>query len=82
VRYRDFRKTNPYFSSLPGFRRLKITPKEGNIFAFVEFEDIHTSTHALSTYNGTLLGSYPMRIEYAKSKMGEKRTQDTAHDIH
>jgi len=61
-----------FFGALPGFKRLKMTPKFGYLVAFVEFESETLSTTALKTYNGQTMGSQPMRIEYARSKMGEK----------
>eukprot|EP01126_Amoeba_proteus_P061427 TRINITY_DN8247_c0_g1_i4.p1 TRINITY_DN8247_c0_g1~~TRINITY_DN8247_c0_g1_i4.p1 ORF type:complete len:149 (-),score=28.90 TRINITY_DN8247_c0_g1_i4:112-558(-) len=60
------------FSGIPGFRRMKLSPKEGALFAFVEYADIQSSTQALYTLNGFTLGNMAIRLEFAKNKMGEK----------
>ncbi|RRT63238.1 hypothetical protein GW17_00005496 [Ensete ventricosum] len=69
------------FSRCPGFIKLKMQNKNGLPVAFVDFQDVNSSTGALSHLQGTILYSSVgegMRLEYAKSRMGlrkrEKRT--------
>lgn len=63
------------FSDLPGFRRLKMLSKGlGSPVCFVEFLDVHTATYAKQILHGRIFGTGEkggIRIEYAKSKMGE-----------
>eukprot|EP01126_Amoeba_proteus_P000665 TRINITY_DN10187_c0_g2_i12.p1 TRINITY_DN10187_c0_g2~~TRINITY_DN10187_c0_g2_i12.p1 ORF type:complete len:249 (-),score=37.37 TRINITY_DN10187_c0_g2_i12:148-894(-) len=60
------------FSGSQGFKKLKLTVKEGSAFAFIEFEDVDASTVALNTYNGMTLANSTFRIEFAKSQMGTR----------
>eukprot|EP01126_Amoeba_proteus_P021285 TRINITY_DN2155_c0_g1_i8.p1 TRINITY_DN2155_c0_g1~~TRINITY_DN2155_c0_g1_i8.p1 ORF type:complete len:147 (-),score=24.85 TRINITY_DN2155_c0_g1_i8:47-487(-) len=60
------------FSTVAGFKRLKINPKDTGVFAFVEYSDIQSSTQALYSLNGCSVGGSQIRVEFAKSKMGEK----------
>ncbi|CAL9098807.1 unnamed protein product [Musa textilis] len=69
------------FSRCPGFIKLKMQNKNGLPVAFVDFQDVNSSTGALNHLQGTILYSSVgegMRLEYAKSRMGlrkrEKRT--------
>ncbi|KAJ6796284.1 putative U2 small nuclear ribonucleoprotein B'' [Iris pallida] len=63
------------FSRCPGFLKLKIQTKNGLPAAFVDFKDVACSAEAKRHLQGTFLHSSPgkpMRLEYAKSRMGLK----------
>lgn len=49
--------------------------------AFVEFEDIQAATNALNAYNGIYFGGSTLKVEYAKSRMGEKRNTEFKDEI-
>lgn len=63
------------FKKSPGFCRLRLNNKGGAPVAFVEFANIMNASYALATLQGTMLQSSErgtgIRIEYAKTKMGE-----------
>jgi len=60
------------FSRSPGFKRLKYG-KEGT-HCFVEYSDEHASTTAMQSLdNFPIDESNVLRIQYAKSRMGESR---------
>ncbi|KAI4327423.1 hypothetical protein L6164_019887 [Bauhinia variegata] len=63
------------FSRCPGFLKLKVQSTYGPPVAFVDFQDVASSTGALNSLQGTILYSSPegMRLEYAKSRMGMRR---------
>lgn len=65
------------FADLPGFRRLKMHSKGSSPVCFVEYLDVFTATNAMQTLRGRNLQSSAekggIRIEYAKTKMGEGR---------
>ncbi|XP_004511897.1 uncharacterized protein [Cicer arietinum] len=65
------------FSRFPGFLKLKMQSTYGAPVAFVDFQDVASSTGALNSLQGTLLHSSPvdegMRLEYAKSRMGMRK---------
>lgn len=65
------------FADLPGFRRLKMHSKGSSPVCFVEYQDIYTATHAMNVLRGHIIQSSSekggIRIEYAKTKMGEGR---------
>eukprot|EP01126_Amoeba_proteus_P020592 TRINITY_DN2093_c0_g2_i12.p1 TRINITY_DN2093_c0_g2~~TRINITY_DN2093_c0_g2_i12.p1 ORF type:complete len:287 (+),score=41.78 TRINITY_DN2093_c0_g2_i12:235-1095(+) len=60
------------FGSISRFKRLRLTRKETTSFAFVEYYDLQASIRAIYTLNGHLLGKTPLRIEFARNKMGER----------
>eukprot|EP01126_Amoeba_proteus_P021282 TRINITY_DN2155_c0_g1_i3.p1 TRINITY_DN2155_c0_g1~~TRINITY_DN2155_c0_g1_i3.p1 ORF type:complete len:136 (-),score=16.34 TRINITY_DN2155_c0_g1_i3:35-442(-) len=60
------------FGTVVGFKRLKIAAKDSGVFAFVEYSDIQSATQALYSFHGYSIGSGQIRVEFAKSKMGEK----------
>jgi len=62
------------FGSVPGFKRLRLPGQEGRRGrnAFVEYADIPSAQSALYSLQTYPLGSCYLRIEFAKSKMGEK----------
>lgn len=62
------------FSRCPGFSKLKMQKKNGLPVAFVDFKDVASSTGALNHLQGThlyLSVGGGMRLEYAKSRMGQ-----------
>ncbi|XP_073010972.1 RNA-binding protein L [Typha latifolia] len=66
------------FSRCPGFLKLKMQNKYGIPVAFVDFQDVESSTAALNHLQGTILYSSVgegMRLEYAKSRMGLRKRQ-------
>ncbi|XP_064099338.1 uncharacterized protein LOC135210366 isoform X4 [Macrobrachium nipponense] len=68
------------FSSFPGYARLRMHTKGGTPVAFVEFSDVRCATAALTSLQGFVLVSSDrggIRIEYAKSKMGEGHKTET-----
>lgn len=63
--------------SFPGYVRLRMHTKGGTPVAFVEFSDVRFASAALTSLQGFVLVSSDrggIRIEYAKSKMGEVGT--------
>lgn len=63
--------------SFPGYARLRMHNKGGSPVAFVEFSDVRVASAALTALQGFVLASSDrggMRIEYAKTKMGEVGT--------
>ncbi|XP_010270662.1 PREDICTED: U1 small nuclear ribonucleoprotein A isoform X2 [Nelumbo nucifera] len=68
---------NQVFSRCPGFLKLKMQNKYGAPVAFVDFQDVASSTAALNHLQGTVLYSSldgeGMRLEYAKSRMGLRK---------
>jgi len=64
------------FKIIQGFRRLRLNLKDGVPICFVEFESVQSSTHALTTFQGFPIGPSSIRVEYARTRMGEtKRTR-------
>ncbi|PKA57902.1 U2 small nuclear ribonucleoprotein B'' 2 [Apostasia shenzhenica] len=66
------------FRKFPGFLKLKMQNRNGVPVAFVDFEDTGCSTEALNRLQGTPLHSTygePMRLEYAKSRMGLRKRE-------
>ncbi|XP_027361277.1 U1 small nuclear ribonucleoprotein A isoform X2 [Abrus precatorius] len=65
------------FSRYPGFLKLKMQSTYGAPVAFVDFQDVTSSTDALNSLQGTILHSSQagegMRLEYAKSRMGMRK---------
>ncbi|KAH1267172.1 RNA-binding protein with multiple splicing 2 [Glycine max] len=65
------------FSRYPGFLKLKMQSTYGAPVAFVDFQDVGSSTDALNSLQGTILHSSQsgegMRVEYAKSRMGMRK---------
>ncbi|RDX78255.1 RNA-binding protein with multiple splicing 2, partial [Mucuna pruriens] len=65
------------FSRYPGFLKLKMQGTYGAPVAFVDFQDVASSSGALNSLQGTILHSSPagegMRLEYAKSRMGMRK---------
>ncbi|KAK7085731.1 RNA-binding protein with multiple splicing 2 [Halocaridina rubra] len=60
----------------PGYARLRMHTKGGTPVAFVEFSDVRCASAALTSLQGFVLVSSDrggIRIEYAKSKMGEQQ---------
>jgi len=71
------RDLNRVFRNLPGFRKLRLSTKDGISICFVEFGDVQSSTHAMNNLQGVPVGPTCMRIEFARTKMGEvKRSRD------
>jgi len=71
------RDLNRVFRNLPGFRKLRLSNKDGVSICFVEFNDVQTSTHAMNNLQGVPVGPTCMRIEFARTRMGEvKRSRD------
>lgn len=61
-------------SSFPGFRKVKMQSRGGLPVAFVEFQDAGCSTQVLNQLQNFMLPSSVqggIRLEYAKSKMGQ-----------
>ncbi|XP_061341711.1 protein WHI4 [Gastrolobium bilobum] len=65
------------FSRYPGFLKLKVQSTYGAPVAFVDFQDVASSTDALNSLQGTILHSSSagegIRLEYAKSRMGMRK---------
>ncbi|XP_028764051.1 uncharacterized protein LOC114722239 isoform X6 [Neltuma alba] len=65
------------FSRCPGFLKLKMQSTYGAPVAFVDFQDVASSTGALNSLQGTVLYSSAagegMRLAYAKSRMGMRK---------
>lgn len=62
----------------PGYRRIKMQTKGGLPVAFVEFQDVGCSSHALNQLQNSMLHSSDkggMRLEYAKARMGQPRRE-------
>ncbi|KAI1704430.1 RNA recognition motif domain-containing protein [Ditylenchus destructor] len=67
------------FKPMPGFSRLRMHSKGGSPVAFVEFSDVRHAAVALSALQGVQLagsgeqrpGAGGIRIEFARSKMGD-----------
>jgi len=71
------RDLNRMFRNMPGFRRLRLSLKDGVSICFVEFTDVQSSTHAMNNLQGVPVGPTCMRIEFARTRMGEtKRPRD------
>ncbi|XP_058081697.1 RNA-binding protein L [Magnolia sinica] len=69
---------NQVFSRCPGFLKAKMQNKNGVPVAFVDFQDVASSTGALHQLQGTFLYSSVgegMRLEYAKSRMGMRKRE-------
>jgi RNA recognition motif-containing protein len=72
------RDLNRLFRNLPGFKRLRLSVKDGVSICFVEFDNIQASTHAMNNLQGVPVGPTCMRIEFARTRMGEtKRPRDS-----
>jgi len=73
------------FGSVPGFKRLRLPPKEGRSRrnAFVEYADIPSAQSALYSLQTYPLGSCYLHIEFAKAPMGEQghRSRDRHQGI-
>jgi len=63
------------FRITEGFQRLKMSQKDGAPICFVEYSDISCSTNSMNSFQGFMVGPSPIRIEYAKARMGESRRQ-------
>eukprot|EP01123_Difflugia_compressa_P014496 TRINITY_DN757_c0_g1_i3.p1 TRINITY_DN757_c0_g1~~TRINITY_DN757_c0_g1_i3.p1 ORF type:complete len:382 (+),score=84.55 TRINITY_DN757_c0_g1_i3:54-1199(+) len=61
------------FKVVPGFQRLKMSQKNGLPICFVEYNDVQNSTTALNSFQGFMMGPSPIRIDYARARMAEKR---------
>lgn len=61
------------FKITPGFRRLRLSLKDGVAICFVEYNDIQSSTHAMNTLQGFPVGPTSIRIEFARTRMGEAK---------
>uniref|UniRef100_A0A914Z569 RRM domain-containing protein n=1 Tax=Panagrolaimus superbus TaxID=310955 RepID=A0A914Z569_9BILA len=63
------------FKKFPGFCRLRLNNKSGSAVAFIEFNEVRNASMALTHLQGTQLASSErgngIRIEYARTKMGE-----------
>jgi RNA recognition motif-containing protein len=63
------------FKKFPGFCRLRLNNKSGSPVAFIEFSDVRQAAYAQAHLQGTQLASSErgngIRIEYARTKMGE-----------
>jgi len=60
--------------SFPGFSRIRLHTKGGSPVAFVEYADVRCATQAMAALQGSYLRYSDrggIRIEYAKTKMGE-----------
>uniref|UniRef100_A0AC34PXJ4 RRM domain-containing protein n=1 Tax=Panagrolaimus sp. JU765 TaxID=591449 RepID=A0AC34PXJ4_9BILA len=69
------------FKKFPGFCRLRLNNKSSAPVAFVEFSDVRQASYALANLQGAQLASSErgggIRIEYAKTKMGEGSSSQT-----
>lgn len=67
------RDLNRVFRNMPGFRRLRLSMREGVSICFAEFNDVQSSTYALNNLQGIPVGPTCMRIEFARTRMGENK---------
>jgi len=67
------RDLHRHFKNMPGFKRLRLSNKETVPICFVEFDDVPFATHAMNNLQGVPVGHTCMRIEYARTKMGESK---------
>ncbi|KAG1668970.1 Protein couch potato [Nymphon striatum] len=68
------------FVSFPGFSRFRMYNKSGSPVAFVEYQDVRCAMAAMTNLQGFILLSSdrgPIRIEFARNKMGEVNREDT-----
>jgi len=72
------------FRSVSGFMRMRMSSKAGAPIVFVDYSDVQTSSYALQTLQGYPIGDTQLRVEYARTKMGESRRRaredDTSED--
>ncbi|XP_074564992.1 uncharacterized protein LOC141821466 [Curcuma longa] len=71
------------FSRCPGFLKLKMQNKKSVPVAFVDFEDVKSSTAAFNHLQGTILdssGRDGMRLEYAKTRMGLRKREKRSYE--
>lgn len=66
------------FRNTAGFRRLMLSLKDGIAFCFVEYTDVESSTHAMNNLQGFPIGPSSIRIEFARTKMGESTKRRTS----
>jgi len=66
------------FRNMPGFRRLRLSTKDGVTFCFAEFNDVQSSTYSMNNLQGVPVGPTCMRIEYARTRMGDIKRQKDA----
>jgi len=64
---------NRLFRNLPGFKRLRLSNNKEVPICFVEFDSVPAATHAMNNLQGVPVGPTCMRIEYARTKMGETK---------
>ncbi|PWA43848.1 RNA-binding (RRM/RBD/RNP motifs) family protein [Artemisia annua] len=73
------------FSRCPGYLKLKVQSTYGTPVAFVDFVDTACSTEALNHLQGTVLYSSVsgegMRLEFAKSRMGNRSKKSRRCDM-
>jgi len=70
------------FRITTGFRRLRLSLKDGVAICFVEYADVDSSTHAMNTLQGFPVGPTSVRIEYARTRMGEsKRRAEAGEEV-
>ncbi|XP_071825370.1 uncharacterized protein [Apostichopus japonicus] len=66
-------------SRLPGFLRLRVNNKGGSACCFAEFHNVAAAMHAFAVLQGRELKSSDrggLRVEFAKSNMGEPKRMD------
>jgi len=68
------------FKIIPGFRRLRLSLKDGVAICFVEFNDVQSSTYALTNLQGFPVGTTNIRIEFARTRMGESKRPRSAEE--
>ncbi|KAG6536995.1 hypothetical protein ZIOFF_002073 [Zingiber officinale] len=71
------------FSRCPGFLKLKMQNKKSVPVAFVDFEDVQSSTAGLNHLQGSIMhssGRDGMRLEYAKSRMGLRKREKRSYE--
>jgi len=68
------------FRSIEGFQRLKRSQKDGSSICFVEYSDVNASTNALQRYQGFMLGPSEIRIQFARSRMGDRGRENQSNE--
>jgi len=68
------------FRSAPGFMRMRMSTKAGSPIVFVDYADVQASTYALQMLQGYPVSDSQLRVEFARTKMGESRRRAREED--
>jgi len=75
------RDLNRLFRNTAGFRRLMLSLKDGIAFCFVEYSDVESSTHSMNNLQGFPIGPTSIRIEFARTRMGESKRRTSGEEV-